>query len=69
MDQFYESCAKDQSNIWEYAVCPEDKSNGNMMYVTMNQSYGHDACTEDQSYGTVHVTYVQSQVQSQVRVL
>ena len=32
------------------------------MYVTMNQSNGHDACTEDQSYGTVHVTYVQSQV-------
>ena len=59
MDQYYGPCAKDQS---QYAKCTKDQS-----YACYEEC---DACTDDQSYVTVHVstcTYAQSQVRLYVR--
>ena len=63
----------------KYGSCAKDQLNGNMMYVTKDQTYGGhnarykepDACTEDQSNGTVHVAtciYAQSQVRALCQV-
>ena len=60
-NQFYGvmMCATDQSMDQSYGSCAKDQSNGNMLYVQRTNPMGHDtepdACTEDQSYGTVHV--------------
>ena len=84
MDQSYETCAKDQSNIWNMLyvqrtilwVMRKNQLNGNMLYVTKDQPYGGhdahykepDACTENQFNGTAHVA-ICIYAQLQVRAL
>ena len=47
-------------------ICYTDQSYGDMVQVTI--LWRHDACIEDNTYGTVHVA-TRTNVQSQVRTL